>query len=88
MKILDESAISLLSRKAIDELYEYYEVRHSFTMCLYLRFNGDAEFPGELLSKEEFPAEIYKSDELSYAYEALLQYMVKQYKIENNDLDN
>ena len=83
MNTLDDSTLKLISHKAVDELYEYYEVRHSFTMCFYLRFNGDAEYPGELLSKEEFTTLIWEGGEWLTAYEALFQYMVKQFKIEN-----
>jgi len=88
MNTLNESTIILLSHKVVDEIYEYYEVKHTLQMCLYLRFNGDAEYPGELLSKEEFITLISQGGEWSTAYEALHQYMVKQFKIQNNDLDN
>ncbi len=53
-KEITEDELHQLTYKTIDELYEVYEVTHSFTMCLYLRFNGDAEHPGELLTKEDF----------------------------------
>lgn len=82
---LDESTLKLISHKAVDELYECYEVKHSFTMCLYLRFNGDAEDPGALLSKEEFTTLIWKGGEWSTAYDALFQYMVKQLKLQSNE---
>jgi hypothetical protein len=83
MDIIDDSTLKLLSYKAVDGLYEYYEVRHSLQMGLYLRCNGDTEYPGEFLTKEEFPSLISESAEWQTAYEALFQYMVKQFKIES-----
>lgn len=70
-----------LSYKTLDELYESYEIKHSFTTCIYLRFNGDAEDPGELLTKEEFKKLCFDSTEWVTAYESLYNYIAKEYKL-------
>jgi hypothetical protein len=78
---ITEDELHQLTYKAIDELYEVYEVKHSFTMCLYLRFNGDAEYPGELLTKEDFKKLYTNGGEWNTAYDALFQYIVKEYRL-------
>jgi hypothetical protein len=79
-KELTDEELYQLSYKTIDELYEVYEVTHSFTTCLYLRFNGDAEDPGELLAKKEFEKLCTDVGEWTTAYNALFKYIVKEYK--------
>jgi len=78
---LTEEELHQLSYKTLDELYEVYEVTHSFTMCLYLRFNGDAEDPGELLTKKEFEKLCINGGEWTTAYNALFKYIAKEYRL-------
>ena len=80
-KEITEDELHQLTYKAIDELYEVYEVRHSLTMCFYLRFNGDAEDPGELLTKEDFLRLCTDGGQWTTAYDALFQYIVKEYRL-------
>ena len=80
-KEITEDELHQLTYKAIDELYEFYEVDHSMTMCLFLRFNGDADDPGELLTKEEFLKLCVNGSEWYTAYNALFQYIVKEYRL-------
>lgn len=78
-----------ISFKAIDEVYRYYEANHSLTMSVFLRFNGEAQYPGEMLSKEQFIEKISLGyGEWFTAYDVLYMHMLKEFKIENNDLDN
>ena len=78
---ITQDELEKLAYKTLDELYESYKIKHSFTNCLYLRFNGDAEDPGELLTKEEFIKLIFDSTEWATAYECLSNYIVKEYKL-------
>jgi len=80
-KEITEDELHRLSYKTVDELYESYELNHSLTMCLYLRFNGDAEDPGELLTKENFLQLCTDGGEWTMAYNALFQYIVKEYRL-------
>jgi hypothetical protein len=80
-KEITEQELHQLTHKTLDELYKVYEVKHSFTMCLYLRFNGDAEDPGELLTKEDFLRLCTNGGEWTTAYDALFQYIVKEYRL-------
>jgi hypothetical protein len=80
-KEITEGELHQLAYKTIDELYECYEIKHSFTTCLYLRFNGDAEYPGELLTKEDFLGLCTNGGEWTTAYDALFQYIVKEYRL-------
>jgi len=79
-KEITEEELHELTYKAVDELYEYYEVQHSFGMCLYLRFNGDAEDPGDLLTKEQFIEQQISKEPWNTAYSSLFQYIVKEHK--------
>lgn len=81
LKEITEEELHQLTYKAIDELYEVYQTKYSFTMCLYLRFNGDAEDPGELLTKEDFLNLCTNGGEWNTAYDALFQYIVKEYRL-------
>ena len=83
-KELTEEELHQLTYKAIDDLYEVYEVNHSFTVCLYLRFNGDAEDPGKLLGKKEFEKLCTDGSEWTTAYNALFKYIVKEYRKTKN----
>jgi hypothetical protein len=78
---MNENELHQLVYKTIDELYRVYETKHSFTMCLYLRFNGDAEDPGEILTKEDFLRLCTNGGEWNTAYDVLFQYIVKEYKL-------
>ena len=80
-KTITQDELHQLTYKAIDELYEVYESRHSLTMCVFLRFNGDADDPGELLTKEDFLRLCTDGGEWNTAYEALFQYIVKEYRL-------
>ena len=80
-KEITEEELIQIAYKTIDALYEVYETKHSLTMCLYLRFNGDAEDPGELLTKEDFLKLSLNGGEWTTAYDALFQYIAKEYKL-------
>lgn len=80
-KTITQDELHQLTYKAIDELYEVYESRHSLTMCVFLRFNGDADDPGELLTKEDFLRLCTDGGEWNTAYDALFQYIVKEYRL-------
>jgi len=80
-KEITEDELHQLLHKTIDELYEVYESRHSLTMCVFLRFNGDADDPGELLTKEDFLRLCTDGGEWNTAYDALFQYIVKEYRL-------
>lgn len=80
-KEITEEELHQLTYKAIDELYEFYESRHSLTMCLFLRFNGDADDPSELLTKEDFLQLCTDGGQWTIAYDALFQYIVKEYRL-------
>jgi len=80
-KEITEDELHQLLHKTINELYEVYESRHSLTMCVFLRFNGDADDPGELLTKEDFLRLCTDGGEWNTAYDALFQYIVKEYRL-------
>jgi hypothetical protein len=80
-KEITEDELHQLTYKTIDELYEYYESRHILTMCVFLRFNGDADDPGERLTKEDFLRLCTDGGQWTTAYEALFQYIVKEYRL-------
>lgn len=82
-KEISDDVLNQIALKAIDILYEVYEVEHSFNMCLYLRCNGDGEFLGELLSKEEFRNTLYSNNiEWIRANNVICHYLLKQYRDE------
>jgi hypothetical protein len=78
---MNKDELNQLAYKTIDELYRVYETRHSLTMCVYLRFNSDTDDPGELLTKEDFLRLCTDGGEWNTAYDALFQYIVKEYKL-------
>ena len=80
-KEITQDELNNLSYKTTDELYEYYEITHSTQMCLYLRLNGDAEDPGELLTKESFLKLCTDGGQWTTAYNALFQYILKEYRL-------
>lgn len=52
-------------------------------MGVYLRFNDDAEDPGEPLTKENFLKLCTDGGQWTTAYNALFQYIVKEYRLKH-----
>jgi hypothetical protein len=77
-KELTEEEFEQLVYKAVNELYEAYQVRYSLRMCVYLRPSEDMEeHPGKELTKEEFMGLCTDGGEWTTAYDALFKYIVK-----------
>lgn len=76
----DENFNKILD-KAIDYLYEYYDVDYSIRVCVGLRPSEPWwEMPEDLLSKEQFREMVNKDDRWGFALNILVNYISKQQK--------